>query len=332
MNPFRRTRRKFLSDLAGAGLAISFGNFTRSLLEQNTEPADDLISDVEKIRRFMIFSKQLEWITNYDELCEFVADVGFDGIELTVRPGGYVLPERVEDDLPRMAEAANNADIEIIMISTHITDPRDPFAEKILNTASNLDIKFYRMGGLSYNNSQSIEQTLEEYKNIFKDLAEMNKEYRIHGAYQNHAGSNRISASIWDLWFLLNDLDSRWIGCQYDTRHSQLEGGSWWPIGLRLLNSYIRTTVVKDYKWIRDGDRQRVQNCPVGEGVVDFPTYFTMVREYDINGPISMHFPYPLMDSIDELDKRKRLKKTKEVMKLNGVERLKTMLEQADLY
>lgn len=72
----------------------------------------------------MIFSKQLEWITNYNELCELVAEIGFNGIELTVRPGGYVLPERVEEDLPKVAEAAKNAGIEITMISTRITDPR----------------------------------------------------------------------------------------------------------------------------------------------------------------------------------------------------------------
>lgn len=323
MNPFRLTRRRFFSDIIGAGIVLSLGKFPTPALGQNTE--------MEASRRIMVFSKQLEWITDYDELSESAAEIGFDGFELTVRPGGYVLPERVEEDLPRVAEAAKKAGIEIIMISTHITDPRDPLAEKILKTANQLGIGFYRMGGLSYNESKTIEQNLEEYKTIFQDLAEMNKQFRIHGTYQNHAGSNRIGAAIWDLWFILKDLDSRWIGCQYDTRHSQLEGGSWWPIGLRLLSSYIKTTVVKDFKWIQNGDQRKAQNCPIGEGVVDFHNYFAIIKKYNITGPISLHFPYPFIKDIDKLSKRKRLEKTKTVMKQKGVVQLRTMLEQAGL-
>lgn len=333
MKPFKLTRRKFLHNIAGAGLALSLGEFTTSSLEEKviSSSPSGLQPEVDAESKFMVFSKQLEWIANSDELCQLVAEIGFDGLELTVRPGGYILPESVEEDLPRVAEAARTAGIEIIMISTHITDPRDPFAEKILRTASKLGIKFYRMGGLSYHKSEPIEQTLEEYKAIFRDLAEMNRTYRIHGAYQNHAGSQRMSASIWDLWFLLKDLDSRWIGCQYDTRHSQLEGGSWWPVGLRLLNSHIKITVIKDYKWIQDGNQRKVQNCPIGEGIVDFPTYFELVKEHNITGPISLHFPYPFLGDIDESNKRKRLEQTKKAMKEKGISRLKKMLRQAGL-
>ena len=33
-------------------------------------------------------------------MAEVVAENGFDGADLTVRPGGQVLPENVEKDLP----------------------------------------------------------------------------------------------------------------------------------------------------------------------------------------------------------------------------------------
>ena len=323
MKAKNHSRREFLGNILGTSVVLSLGKFSPPSF------GDDNVKVVRS--KTMVFSKQLEWIKDYNELCEIVAEIGFDGLELTVRPGGYVLPERVEEDLPRVAEAAKKAGIQITMISTKIVDPRDPLTEKILKTANQLGIGLYRMGGFSYNDSKTIEQNLEEYKIIFQDLAEMNKHYRIHGAYQNHAGSNRISASIWDLWFLLKDLDPRWIGCQYDTRHSQLEGGSWWPNGLKLLSLYIKTTVVKDFKWIQNGNQRKVQNCPIGEGVVDFNSYFALIKKYNIIGPISLHFPYPFVDDIDKSSKRMRLEKTKTVMKQKGVVKLKAMIEQAGL-
>src|SRR5262245_36164496 len=62
--------------------------------------------------KFCAFEKPLQFL-NYDELAEVLAELGFDGIEATVRPGGHVLPERVEDDLPRFVEALKKRGLEI---------------------------------------------------------------------------------------------------------------------------------------------------------------------------------------------------------------------------
>lgn len=304
--------------MMSAGVAVSLGNFDSAFAKSANEKPNR--------RQIMVFSKQLEWIKDRNELCELVSRTGFDGFELTVRPKGYVLPERVEEDLPLMAEAAEKAGIKIIMIATRITDPRDPIAKKTLKTANQLGIKLYRMGGLKYDESKSIEKNLAEFKAIFKDLSQLNEEYNIHGAYQNHAGSNRVSASVWDLWYLLKGLDPKWIGCQYDTRHSQLEGGSWWPIGLQLIHPFIKTTVVKDFKWIEENNKKKVQNCPVGTGEVDFESYFELVEKLNISGPVSLHFPYNFVENREQLSHKEILQKTHDFMKNHGITRLKEML------
>ena len=41
-----------------------------------------------------IFSKHLQFLI-YKDMAEAAAEMGFDGIDLTVRPNGHVLPERV---------------------------------------------------------------------------------------------------------------------------------------------------------------------------------------------------------------------------------------------
>ena len=42
-----------------------------------------------------IFSKHLQFL-NYEDMANAAAEMGFDGIDLTVRPNGHVLPEQVE--------------------------------------------------------------------------------------------------------------------------------------------------------------------------------------------------------------------------------------------
>ncbi|MCK5101654.1 MAG: sugar phosphate isomerase/epimerase, partial [Cyclobacteriaceae bacterium] len=40
-----------------------------------------------------IFSKHLHWL-NFKEVGEFVKHLGYDGVDLTVRKGGHVPPEK----------------------------------------------------------------------------------------------------------------------------------------------------------------------------------------------------------------------------------------------
>ena len=51
---------------------------------------------------FSVFTKP--WKMPVAELGRFVKGLGFDGIELPVRPGYQVLPENVRRDLPKAAK------------------------------------------------------------------------------------------------------------------------------------------------------------------------------------------------------------------------------------
>ena len=55
-----------------------------------------------------IFSKHMAQF-NYDELGSNAKQIGFEGIDLTVRAKGHVLPERAAQDLPRAADAIRDA-------------------------------------------------------------------------------------------------------------------------------------------------------------------------------------------------------------------------------
>jgi len=240
-----------------------------------------------------VFSKHLQWL-DYKGMAQTAAEIGFEGVDLTVRPGGHVLPERVEEDLPKAVEAVRKAGIEVAMMTTAITDPRNPLTKSILKTAGRLDVRYYRMGYYRYDPAKSIPAVLDEIRPQLQDLAAMNEYYGIAGSYQNHAGNGYVGAPLWDLYQLLKDLDPRWIGCQYDIRHATVEGGTAWPTTLRLLAPHINTLVAKDFLWVRRQGQWRLMNCPLGDGMVDFPKYFSVLDRRKIVAPFSLHLEYPL--------------------------------------
>ena len=248
-------------------------------------------------RTICVFSKHLQWL-DYKEMAQLAADVGFDGVDLTVRPGGHVLPERVADDLPRAVEAIRAAGLSAPIMTTAITSPDDPATEPILKTASALGIRRYRMGWVSYRPELGVAGSLEHYRAAMRGLAQLNAQYGLHGGYQNHAGT-RVGGPVWDIWMLVKDLDPRWIGCQYDIRHAVAEGGTAWPVGLRLLAPHVGTLAIKDFHWAKAAPgRWEIRNVPIGDGMVPFPAYLTLVKELGIAAPISMHFEYPPFEGV----------------------------------
>ena len=88
-----------------------------------------------------IFSKHLQFVPDGDGLAQAAAEIGFDAIDLTVRKGGHVEPERVRQELPGMVAAIRKRGLEVPMITTDIIDIESPYAEDILKTMADLGIR-----------------------------------------------------------------------------------------------------------------------------------------------------------------------------------------------
>lgn len=239
-----------------------------------------------------VFSKHLQWLS-IPEMAKTAAQLGFQGVDLTVRKGGHVAPDRVVEDLPKAVETIRKAGLEVAMLATDVIDPEHPLTEPTLKTASNLGIKYYRTAYLDFDFKIGVAKSIENHRVQLRKLAALNKKYNIHGAYQNHSG-NRLGSSVWDLWEVLKDLDPDWMGCQYDVKHAVAEGGMCWGNGLNLLKSHIRCMDMKDFYWAKKDGKWQHQLVPLGEGMVDYKTYFSLLKQYNITGPMSIHYEFPL--------------------------------------
>ena len=239
-----------------------------------------------------VFSKHLQFL-GYDDMAKMAAQIGFDGVDLTVRPNGHVLPEKVEQDLPRAVEAMDQAGLAPVMMATAVNDPDNPVDRSVLKTASALGMKYYRMAYFTYTEDGTIPQDLLRFQQQAKALSDLNRELELVGCYQNHAG-NYVGASMFELYQIFKNADQQSAGIQYDIRHATVEGGMSWETGLRLVQSMIRTIALKDFRWEQQDGSWRTVNVPMGEGMVDFKKYFGLLKKYGVEVPASLHLEYPL--------------------------------------
>ena len=275
-------RRTFLKDAALVAGALQLAPLS---IACNTveEPSDLHIS---------IFSKHLQFL-DYSQCGQKAAELGFDGVDLTVRPKGHVLPENVARDLPIAVAAIKKSGIDCNMITTSIESVNNVEDVNILQAASKAGIKYYRTHWFKYLKDVPLTTSITHYQKEVKALSELNKELDLIGCYQNHAGT-KVGASYWEIYQLLQDANKDHFGTQYDIRHASAEGAHSWVNGLNLLKDQIKMIVLKDYKWEKKVGKWKLQNVPIGEGMVDFDKYFKLLKSYGLNPPVSLHLEYPL--------------------------------------
>ncbi|MCO6047103.1 sugar phosphate isomerase/epimerase [Aeoliella sp. ICT_H6.2] len=224
---------------------------------------------------------------SYDALAEQIAAIGYDGIESTVRKGGHVDPQRVEEHLPQLVEAAQKAGIQVTIMTTDVLGLDQPLSERVLRTGAGLGIKKYRMGFYRYDLKQDIIQQLDEIRTRLRELAALNRELGMTAVYQNHSGANFVGAPVWDVHYLLDGIDPTEIGSAFDIRHATVEGGLSWPVQYNLMKPHIGAVFVKDFVW----KGKKVQNVPLGDGRID-PKFFAMHKASGIQCPYSIHVEY----------------------------------------
>jgi len=273
------SRRSLLSAAAGASLATL--PVSRSPLVAGRAPDT---SPPNKICAFIKFIQEMP----YKQLAETVAEMGFDGIEATVRDGGHVLPERVEDDLPKLVEALKGCGLEISVMASSVNSLDQPHTKKVLRTASQLGIKRYRFAYYRYDLKRPIIPQLAELRPVIRDLVAFHKELGLQGLYQNHAGATSVGAPIWDLRYLMRNTPASDLAIAFDIRHATVEGGQAWRLHFEVAKPHLGAIYVKDFTW-KNG--RKPTNVPLGTGQVD-PKFFKLARSAEFTGPLSLHVEY----------------------------------------
>ena len=277
------SRREFTKLSATALAAIPLLSFQNSLSQLSIKK--DLIN-------VHLFSKHLQFL-NYNDMAEVAAEIGFDGLDLTVRRKGHVLPENVKEDLPKAVEAMKKFGLNPKLFSTNVWDANSNTNKMVLETAGKLGFSHYRTDWLKYPEDNEIKESQKLFGEQAKKLEILNKKNGLIGGYQNHAGKH-VGAPIWDLLPILEATEGDFIGIQYDIRHAVVEGGESWELGLKRIKPFINTIVIKDFKWGIVKGKWKPINVPLGEGMVDFKRYFSLLKKYQINVPISLHIEHDL--------------------------------------
>ena len=238
-----------------------------------------------------MFSKHLQELS-FERLGEVVAEMGFDGVDLTVRSGGLIEPSNAKTQLPVAAKTLQKFKLSLPMITTNFTDASEPFAEEVFAVAADCGVKFIKLGYWRYRDFGSLKQLMDTARKSLEGISKVAERYGVCAAVHTHSG-NFLTASPFVLAELLNGFDPKFVAAYVDAGHIFVEGGLMgWQQGMEVLSEKIRVVACKDYAWFREGKKWDAKVVPIGEGIVRWRDFFACLKQVGFDGPISVHSEY----------------------------------------
>jgi L-ribulose-5-phosphate 3-epimerase len=282
------SRRKFLQVSSAAAGAMG--------LRQPAALAEPAASGSFK-GTICFFSKPVPQL-NWRELGQNAKQAGFDGVDLTVRPGGHVLPERVEADLPRAIEAIRAEGLATPMITTALLSADDPAAEPTMRAASRLSIPYLKPGYYQWH-FVNVRSELEEAGKNLRSLVDLAAKYGIQIGYHNHNGY--IGAAVWDMAGVIEPMDPARCGFYFDLGHATVDGGTnGWKVGTNLVLPRLKMIGAKDFLWTKTAPHEwRADACPMGQGMAPWKEFLEILAKSDFHGPISLQQEFTIPGAAD---------------------------------
>jgi sugar phosphate isomerase/epimerase len=233
------------------------------------------------------------------DVCQVFKQIGVDGLDVTVRPGGHIEPRDTKIELPKAARAARDHGLEIMMLTTGITAV-DRNAEEILATCQQLGIGRIKLGYYSAGKFGKLAEQLDGVRRQLDDVVKLAAKYEVRPCVHVHSGAT-IPSNGFMLYHLIREMPPDRIGAYLDSYHMTMTGGAGsWRQAIDLLAPWVSLVALKNFQWERigrdeEGQQQwRTNYCRLEDGVATIPEFVSTIHEAGYRGFYTLHTEYRL--------------------------------------
>jgi sugar phosphate isomerase/epimerase len=233
------------------------------------------------------------------ELGAHMQQIGFEWIELPVRPGFPCQPDTIERDLPEAAKILGDYGVHILNVTVDLPLTDERLFAACAQAGVDLNRVMFRRGNRNY---WEAEKDARQQLDAALPLCER---YNVRVGVQNHAG-NFVGVHAMGLYHLLKDYDPRYIGAIWDAAHNGLEGMEPEP-ALDIVADMLHIVNLKNAFWLQtSGPEAEIAEWKVywtsgRRGRTSWPRVVAKIKEMNYTGPICLTAEYSDDQSIDRL-------------------------------
>ena len=233
------------------------------------------------------------------ELAEHIKSLGFDLIELPVRPGFQVEPENIERDLPAAVKLLGEHGVRVLNVTADM-----PLNDERLYSAC-------AEAGISMNRVMFRQREQDYWAAEAKARRKLDaalpfcERYGVQIGVQNHSG-RFVPVNEMGMFQLLKDYDRRYVGAVWDPAHNALEGMNS-DSALDVLAQHLCVVNLKNAYWRRvSGPEAEIAEWKIywtsgAQGRASWSKVIAKLKAIDYRGPICFSAEYSDEDRVDEL-------------------------------
>jgi L-ribulose-5-phosphate 3-epimerase len=224
----------------------------------------------------------------YAQIGEIVSQLGYDGVDFTMSPGGAIEPSQSPVDEVRAFESVHGAGLECPIATTKFISPNEPWARNVIALAGRTGVGLVRCGLKRTNANRNTRQ------DAF-GLAYFGRQYETTVLIEAGAGG-RYSPS--EAHQLTASADSAWTGMAINS-DCFAEGSGIETAEIEAALPFVKAAVVSDFVMKADTRDPK----PLGKGSVDFAHMFAVLAKANFRGPITVERYYKTSDEPGMLTK-----------------------------
>lgn len=242
---------------------------------------------------------------DYNDMGGLAQMMGFDGVELTVQPGGHIpLEGDIDLHLERAVEAMTGSGLDVPVISTSITSVQSKEMRTIMGWGNEMGVPILSPGQWP-NNADGGLSVMAAQREIAM-LAQIGRAAKMQIALHN-ATPNYVFSSIQELNTTIRTFDTI-VGFNYDvgfataysaaptaffTQDHAAQAQAAAMASLQLALPRMKMATARDCKWTKAEDGTPVlTQCAIGEGIVDWAAFFGALAKANFTGPVTLRVEY----------------------------------------
>ncbi|MCY4071625.1 MAG: sugar phosphate isomerase/epimerase [Chloroflexi bacterium] len=233
------------------------------------------------------------------ELAAHIKSLGFDLIELPVRPGFQVEPGTIERDLPAAVKLLDEHGIRVLNVTAAL--PFDD--ERLYSACAEAGVKMNRV--MFWQRDLDYWSAEAEARRQLDSALPFCERYGLQIGVQNHSGKF-VPVNEMGAYHLLKDYDPRYVAAVWDPAHNALEGMDS-DAALDILAPYLCVVNLKNAYWRRvTGPEAEVADWKIywtsgAQGRASWPRVIAKLKAIDYQGPICFSAEYSDEERVDEL-------------------------------
>lgn len=236
------------------------------------------------------------------ELGAKAMELGYDGIDVCVRPGHPVTPENALTELPKAVGLWQSRGLCCPMATAPVTfvDPMTEEAERMYAGCAAAGVPRLKLGFFRFNDGDDYWQRVDESRRALEKFAQLSEQHGVQTVYQVHSGQC-LGSNCAGVMHLLRGFDPKWLGAYPDTGHMLLDGEDD-AMGLAMIRDYLSIVAIKDAAYVAQppGSEPAQLPCfvPVGKGAVNWRRALGALKRLGYDGAFSVHTEYSFDEPI----------------------------------